>query len=212
MNRTAILGALAVAGLACDAPTETPPTTPPAAQTCATAPASPLALQIGAEKASAIQQAMQLGIVVVAFDCTEIVVLDSCSIDGGYELVARPRVDVDKRFTSRAEVEAASPLWGTSTPPLHIEPGEVLELKLVTVGQERATKDRAAKTDLQGTCGGATHFVRAVHVGAFELTGTRAGGGHEAKAGSLQECPTDTQRPSAQCRAPLQLELVPIAP
>lgn len=198
------------------APTQAPEKTPATAAgpaACPVGPASPLVLQLGAVKGSAIAQAMQLGIAVVAFDCKEIVLLDSCSIEGRYDFVAAPRTEVDRRFASRSETEAATRLWGTSTPPLRIEPGEVLALRLVTVGQERASVSTAAKQDLQGDCARATHFVRAVHVGAFELTGTRGTVNHEAKAGRLQACPAkSSQRPPPECGAPLQLELKPIGP
>jgi hypothetical protein len=186
-----------------------PPPTSDAAK-CPAGNASPLVLQLGAVKASAIERALHLGIAVVAFDCNELVPLDSCSIDGRYDFVPRPRVDVDRRIASRAE--AASPLWGKSTPPLRIEPGEVLTLKLVTLGQERATVSSAARKDLRGRCEGATHFVRAVDVGAFELTGVRGTKTTELRAGRLQECPTSAGVLATECRAPLQLELVPIGP
>lgn len=214
--------AILALAVACDpatdttAPTEVvhePPATAADPAACPVGPASPLMLQRDVQQSSTLASAMARDVAVVAFDCKDLVVLDSCNLAGHYEFVARPRTEIDRRFSSRKDVEAARPLWGTSTPALEIESGETLALKLITIGQRRANLSRVARKDLDGDCARATHFVRAVHVGAYELTGTRGTQKREQSAGDLQACTaTASQPPSPQCIAPLQLELSPIVP
>jgi hypothetical protein len=154
---------------------------------------------------------MARDLAVVAFDCTSMTVLDSCRLDGRYQFVAGRREEINRRVASPED--AAAPLWGASTPPLVLEPGETLELRAIAVGQRRANVAGAATKDLEGNCARATHFIRSARVGAYALTGKVGTTTHESKSGDLSACPSDgvsTPLPPPQCSGPLQVELVPI--
>jgi hypothetical protein len=111
-----------------------------------------------------------------------------------------------------------------------IQVGESLELKYFVSGAVNATRnyvERGAIAD-NPRCAGATHFVSAYNLGAFELLahkgasgeltvgvqGGMGGGGSTSsessnlkQGGAIDSCTTEAQR---QCRVPIRLVLQPI--
>ncbi|MBL8942885.1 MAG: hypothetical protein JNK45_07055 [Myxococcales bacterium] len=152
---------------------------------------------------------MMNDLAVVAFDCTSMEVIESCRLPGRYQFVAGRREEIDRRVSSPQE--AAVPLWGASTPPLALEPGETLELRVIAVGQRRANVAGATLADLEGECAGATHFIRSARVGAYRLTGKVGTTTHASASGELSACAGGGgSAPDPRCSGPLQVELVPI--
>lgn len=171
--------------------------------------ASPLLFQLDATEHSSLDQVMTRDLAVVAFDCTSIAVLESCRLPGRYRFVAGRREEIVRRVSSPQE--AAAPLWGASTPPLALDPGETLDLRAIAVGQRRANVAGAATDDLAGDCAGATHFVRSARVGAYRLTGRVGTTTRESAGGQLSACGGGRgSAPDPQCSVSLQVELVPI--
>jgi uncharacterized protein len=104
----------------------------------------------------------------------------------------------------------------------------------VLVGQRSTTVDKADRTELVGTCDGATHFLQRASVGAFSMaTGSvgkaaavgelfKVGGSASSESsrkaattdGSLDACrksDPDSATPPAECRAPISVQLFPVA-
>ena len=70
---------------------------------------------------------------------------------------------------STDEVQANLPLSGGSIGG-GLQRGSTLDIAMMLVGKKRTTKDGVTKEDLQGSCDGATHYVRGAMVGAFAMS------------------------------------------
>ena len=173
--------------------------------------------------------------VVVAYKGCEIQVLDRCAdpaVSGKLGAYGAPQ------FTSgtvqgfdignEGELYAKLPL-GAATLSGKVSAGESLHLKYFVSGVATTSRDALYSDDLAKLpgCAGATHFVWAYNLGAFELNsaeqnsgevqagiGNIGGGGshgHQqaslANGGNLESCSTNDQR---ACRVPIRLVLRPI--
>lgn len=185
-----------------------------------------------------LEEAVSDGVAVVAFDQSGLRLLKRCHLKGDYGyLPLEPKKDVI-RFDSAREIKANLPVGGPGL-ALKIgggfEQGKTLDLAYVMVGKRRTTWSDPTLEDVQGKCDGATHYVRAITVGAFAMkTGSRdkayavadifaasasAGGTTSGDVssvdGDLAACAGIDQtpdQPPARCRSLLRLELEPIAP
>jgi hypothetical protein len=111
-----------------------------------------------------------------------------------------------------------------------VEVGETLELRYYVSGAVSSTRNYVERSAIADNprCAGATHFVSAYNLGAFELLahkgasgsvevgvrgGAGVGGGTSSESsnlkhgGSIESCDTQAQR---QCRVPIRLVLQPI--
>jgi uncharacterized protein len=146
-------------------------------------------------------------IAVVHFDCQGLRLLRDCSVAGeyGYTGFAGPRPVTTSR-------NAPPPQGGNQ---------QAFELRFVTVGQRTMSVGQVGRAQLQGACGGATHVVRAAHVGAFHMTASQTGQGlagattsrnTTAADGDVERCnDASGPQPPPLCRALIQVILAPIA-
>ncbi len=228
--------ALGAAGCAL-APTGTaePPRYAPEDQASARAAKSttrPLVLEWPAADRAALEAQRAKGVVVVRFAAREMEVLRGCRAATAYRYEALTPKEEGLVFHTEDELDAAMPIHA-----VHLE-AKLREKKALRVGmtivgmyesEARAWKD----SDLTGDCAGATHVVRALAVGAFEISASAAvsasveatapiGGARGAhdegrevlhKDGSKWACAkaarSDTA-PPFDCGAPLRVEVAPI--
>lgn len=108
-----------------------------------------------------------------------------------------------------------------------LESGESLRLRYFVSGVAVATRDAVSKRDLPLRCAGATHFVQAYNLGAFELASTArgaasasagvhgfsAGGGTRKdvavlkRGGELDACRDEAARATRRCQVPIRVTL-----
>ena len=171
-----------------------------------------------------LEAASQESVVVVSYKACTLKVLSGCAAKGKYDFVATTPTRDEIRMASRSELYAHLPL-GAAALRGEVESGSSLKLEYVAVGQ-RIAKPPAS---LHGECEGATHFVRTITVGAYQLDAQAAAGlGVEAgvgsagagakhkdavrrlrSAGDVAACTASKGR--GECGAVLQLGLVALA-
>ena len=126
------------------------------------------------EQRGDLEIAMSEGVAVVAYDCSGMKLLKDCHLNGSYGYLGMTRKEQVVRLSDSDEVRANLPLSGVKL-SAELKRGASLDVAMVMVGKRRTTWREPTKTDLQGPCDGATHFVRAATVGAFVMeTGTKA--------------------------------------
>jgi TPR repeat protein len=192
----------------------------------------PLIVDWKTEQRGDLEVAMKTGIAVVSYSCKGIKVLPECKLDGEYGFIGMTRREQVVRLKGADEMKANLPLSGGAIGG-ELQRGSTLDIAMMLVGKKRTTKDGVTKEDLQGTCDGATHFVRGAMVGAFamsagseakvraaaEIFGVGASGGSESskqaenRDGDVTDCKTaspDSDKAPGQCGAPVRLVLAPI--
>jgi TPR repeat protein len=184
-----------------------------------------------------LEEAVADGVAVIAFDQAGLRLLKRCHLRGDYGyLPLEPKKDV-VRFESAVDVSANLPVGGPSLAAKiggGFAQGKTLDLAYIMIGKRRTTWTDPTTADLDGKCEGATHYVRAMTVGAFAMsTGARekvsaaadvfaatasasSGASTEIAStdGNLAACMTatsDSDAPPPGCRSLLRLELEPIA-
>jgi hypothetical protein len=201
---------------------------------CSSSPArrNPLVLEWPATDRATLDAKLGDGIVAVLFEGCELKVLRSCQVPGyayAYRGVSKStdgfHVANDDELFAKLPVGAAS-LAG------ELHTSRAIDVNYTSVGVLSVEPTRVARGDLQGDCAGATHFIRAVTVGAFGLTsGTSAAGKASAGAGnigagggssssvralraggSLDLCKGNAQAREPGCDVSVQLELIGVDP
>ena len=129
-------------------------------------------------------------------------------------------------MSTEQELYAQLPL-GAASLASRIESGEALKLRYFVSGVASATRDAVYRDDLPKRCAGATHFVSAYNLGAFELASTArskagasgsvagfGGGGSDAKqqsilkrGGELDACRDEAARATKRCQVPIRITL-----
>lgn len=172
------------------------------------------------------------GIVVVAYEGCKLSVLPLCEAKGAYRFEAVSPQRDGLQIKDEADLFAKLPV---AAPGLRAElaSGKAFKLDYVLVGQRIAEAPPAAMT---GDCAGATHFVRTISVGAYQMdSSARAEQGADVDAGIVQTggsrrasrsrnrgsgdvdgCASKTDLDeagarSAGCSAPVQLGLMKLA-
>jgi uncharacterized protein len=200
-------------------------------------PSSPLVVDWKAEQRADLEEAIHDGIAVVAWDDKGLRLLKGCHVTGNYGyLPVQVKKDV-VRLETADDVQANLPLGGIGLVGKiggGFSSGTTLDIALAMVGKRRTTWNAVARDDLEGNCDGATHYVRAILVGAFAMkTGSRAkaeaaveifGAGTSGQSSSSKDVDTsdgkleacekasgDEEKPPSNCGALLRLELEPIA-
>lgn len=174
-------------------------------------------------------------IAVVRYQKNEIKLLKDCYVDGAYGYVGVTKKEQFIRYDSSDELAANLPgifALGGAKLGAEMEQGTTVDIGLVIVGKRTAVRTNAQRSELQGDCTGATHFVRGATIGAFAVqTGERSkmgsvaglfGAGVSAKSassrsvsnkdGSIDKCSTATteqQKAPEGCGSLLRLELRP---
>ncbi|HEU0032085.1 MAG TPA: tetratricopeptide repeat protein [Kofleriaceae bacterium] len=184
-----------------------------------------------------LEVAMKEGVALLSYDCKTAKLVPACSLAGKYDYIGTTRREKKIEMSSADEIAANLPVGGLTW--LSDVGGKfgresALLANLVMVGKRSSAKKLAVRGDLQGSCGDATHFVRAATVGAFvveagskaeleagaTVMGKGAKGGSksstkiQAQDGELEACQKSTpdgKTPPDQCGAVVRIELEPIA-
>lgn len=161
-------------------------------------------------------------VVFVRYDGHSLIVLDGCRDElapgalGAYEALDEKRgpvetLDVADGATLCAKLPLASGLFGA-----RVRGGEGIHLSYYVSGTRKASRAAIDEREISRFpgCRGATHFVAAFDVGAFELASSRALTAPEQKVGDLARCAPsgDMGRTPAACMVPIRVALRPIAP
>lgn len=200
-------------------------------------PASPLVVDWKAEQRADLEEVIHDGIAVLSWSDKGLSLLKRCRVTGNYGyLPVQVKTDV-VRLETADDVQASLPLGGLGIAGKiggEFSKGTTLDIALAMVGKRRTTWSEVSKDDLEGQCDGASHYVRAILVGAFAMkTGTRAkaaaaveifGAGTSGQSSSSKDVATtdgklsacesatgDESKPPSGCGAILRLELEPIA-
>ncbi len=196
--------------------------------------AQTLVIDLPSAQRADLELAMKSGRAVVHYGCDGLKVLSSCELKGDYRFAGVSLKEEIVQLKSRDEVRASLPVSG-ATLGGGLTRGTSLDLAMALVGRSTALGSAATKGELTGGCDGATHFVRAVYVGAFAMkrgsgatvTATAAVFGAQADAksesdkqtnlrdGSIDACKQaspDAAQPPAQCQSVLRVELFPVKP
>ncbi len=180
-----------------------------------------------------LEAAMGGTVVVVRYDCPRVEILPGCTVDGSYSYAGTSRKEQVIQMQNMDQIKANIPISSGSVGG-EVSAGRAINLATVYVGRRSTTVNYLNSGDLQGQCDGATHFVRSASLGAFSMaTGTKgkaavvaemfgvgAGASSDSERnslnsdGSLESCrgssPADSDPPD-ECRAPVKIELMPIA-
>ena len=207
-----------------------------AAPSCAGSPkyAKPLIVDLDPDARVDLEATMKKGIAVVAYDCQSFRVLSACKLpDSAYEYAGVSRKEQVVQMNSMDDLHANMPI-NSAKLGAEVKSGRSIDLALVLIGRRSTTLAQVTREELVGSCDGATHFVQTATLGAFSMAtgsvgkaavvaemfdyGGAAKSESERKAmnkdGSLDECrksSPDSETPPAECRAPLRVELFPIA-
>ncbi len=194
-------------------------------------PLSPLIVEWPGISKVTLDSVSKRGIVVVSYASCALKVLSGCSATGRYEYTsvtpARDKIKID----SQDDLYARLPLGAVSLKG-ELARGNNLELDYIAVGQRVASD---APVELTGDCEGATHYVRTITIGAYNLDASaRAQAGASVEAGNAgiggmrkegdrrlhgsgdvercagQSSNTEDAALVAGCGAPLQLDLAPL--
>lgn len=194
--------------------------------------AQPLVVDLNAAQRTDLELAMKSGRAVVGYGCEGLKVLTACTLKGDYKFAGVSLKEEVIQLKSADEVRASLPISG-ATLSGEVTRGTSLDLAIAMVGRGTALASDAAKGELSGQCDGATHFVRAVYVGAFAMkrgsgaevstAATIFGAGGDAKSqsskqtdmrdGSLDDCKKaspDADAPPAQCASSIRVQLFPL--
>jgi hypothetical protein len=177
---------------------------------------------------------MRHGLIAVRYVGSEMTVLHQCRVYGKYRYVGGTRKEDEVTINDEDSLHANLPV-GAAKLEGQLQRSGKLTVKMSIVGRYEAEKAIVSGDDLAGDCTGATHFVLAVTVGAFDFyagadatvsgaagIGSAGAGGQSAasratieKDGDVDACrqatPSDVG-PPAQCGAPVRLEVAPLAP
>ncbi len=200
-------------------------------------PSTPLVIDWQPDQRADLEEAIHDGVAIVAWDDKGLRLLKRCRLAGNYGyLPVQMKRDV-VRLESADDVKANLPLGGAGivgSIGAGFSQGTTLDIALAIVGKRRTTWTDVARDDMTGDCAEATHYVRAVTVGAFAMkTGTRTkaaiaaqifGAGMSAGTGSnkdisstdgkIEACDKVTgeeTKPPGECAALLRIELEPIS-
>jgi TPR repeat protein len=197
----------------------------------------PLVVDWRPEQRVDLEVAMSEGLAVVAYDCKGMELLADCRVDGTYGFKGVVLKQQLIRLADADEIKMNLPLSGAALVArldAELDRGATLDLATALVGNLTSTRFAVTRPDLDGSCQGATHFVRGANVGAFvmqagnrasvatsaALFGAGAGAGSTSSRmsrvedGRLEACeeldPTNGG-PPRNCGALIRLHLVPIA-
>lgn len=144
---------------------------------------NPLIVEWAGTDKVALESISKRGVVVVQYVGCKLRVLQRCEAKGKYAFSAvtvhRDTLDIkdDKDLFSKLPVASQS-LKG------ELKSGKTLKLDYVLVGQELASPE---PTELSGDCTGATHYVRTISLGAYDMhTTATANSGTDVDVGIVQ--------------------------
>ncbi len=192
----------------------------------------PLLIEWPAADRAQLEAAAGQGLVAVRYDGCALRVLSRCELEGGYDFHGTTHKRDELRIRDRDALWAEIPLGAARLEGALSRQGQ-LNVDMMVVGQREANVDVARAIGSSAACGGATHVVTSMTVGAFALYAGAAmnanasagvyGAGAGAKVsretetlrsdGDLATCEDsgrDAQAPPSQCGALLRVELAPL--
>lgn len=167
--------------------------------------AEPMVVDLGPDRRVDLEVAMKDGIVVVAYDCKQLRVLPDCHVRGSYGFVGTTEKEQVVTLEGEGEIRANLPFSGRK-----LASSGALDVTLATVGKRRTTWTTVRSEDLEGSCAGATHFVRGAVVGAFVLKSEKGVVDRDGELAACRKATADARDAPAQCAALLRLDLVAI--
>jgi hypothetical protein len=194
--------------------------------------ARPLVLEWPAADRAALEAQRAKGVVVVRYAQHEMEVLRGCRADAAYRYASITPKEEGLVFHTTDELDAAMPIHAVRL-EAKLREKRSLNVGMTIVGMYESDARGWRGTDLQGDCTGATHVVRALAVGAFEISASAAvsagvsvkapiggaGATHDEarevlhRDGTKSACAKATLRdagPPYDCGAPLRLEVAAI--
>lgn len=180
-----------------------------------------------------LEASMKTGLVVVAYDCTSLRVLDSCKAPhSDYEYARVGIKEETVQLKAMNDLKANLPI-GAAKLSGEISAGRSIDLALVSIGRHSSARSKVAKTALTGDCDGATHVVTKAYLGAFSMAtgssgkmaavaemfsrGASASSSTERSGartdGSLDACRAadeEATAPTPKCKTALRVELTPL--
>ncbi len=194
--------------------------------------ARPLVLEWPAADRAALESQRAKGIVVVRYAQHEMEVLRGCRATATYRYASITPKEEGLVFRTADELDAAMPIHAVKL-EAKLRENKSLRVAMTIVGMYESDARAWKEADLSGDCAGATHVVRALAVGAFEISASAATsaalsakapiGGAEAsheesrevlhKDGSKGACAkasTADVAPPYDCGAPLRVEVAAI--
>lgn len=132
---------------------------------------SPFLVDWEATQLAALDAAMQNdGALVVAYDGPRLRLLENCHVTGRYvpKRVTEESGHVRLRSAEDAAVGVALIPGLEQQVSARVERGSSVDFKYTVLGKTVHERLTARTSELSGNCRGATHFIRAVFVGAFE--------------------------------------------
>ncbi len=180
---------------------------------------------------------MREGVAIVRYDGDSLALLKDCRVAGQYGFIGTTRKEQMIRLEDADEIRVNMPLSGLALVANlqgELARGSVLDVALVWIGQLRTTFSQVELAQLEGSCQGATHFIRGAMVGAFGMrtsrraeaqsvaklfsvgvdAGSRSKSDIQVVEGDLTDCgraTPDSDRAPPQCGVPIRLELNAIA-
>jgi TPR repeat protein len=193
----------------------------------------PLVVDLPSAARLDLEVAMKAGVPVVRYDCGKLELVKGCRLDGGFEYAGVSLKEDVVVLRNRDEVRANLPISG-ATIAASLDRGTSLQLAVAMIGKQSTTVQEATQAELEGSCDGATHFVRAALVGAFAMqrasdasvkaaaeifgaglsAATSADRDATMRDGKVDDCRSaapEASSPPGQCASSIRLELVPIA-
>jgi hypothetical protein len=136
--------------------------------------ASPLLVDVEPTERVDLEVALREGDGVVAVELTcksGLRLLPSCKAPGAYAFKGATLKEQVVSFQTSDELRANLPSLGAALPKLSAEMarGATLDVALAMIGKLRASRPVIGRDDLEGDCGGATHFIRGATIGAFAM-------------------------------------------
>ncbi|PKN49708.1 MAG: hypothetical protein CVU63_01375 [Deltaproteobacteria bacterium HGW-Deltaproteobacteria-20] len=165
-------------------------------------------LLVGADEAfhASLQRASAQGVVVVAYGCDGLRVLEGCRAPGSYAFAATTRVDHAARVTQ-------DETWNLplSREAVALSGEQVLDVATARLGLLSTTTDAVHGDELRGDCASSTHFVRSVSLGVAATRRGAVGSAVSAENVLGATVPEGCGEGADRRCAPTQLHLQPIA-
>jgi hypothetical protein len=165
---------------------------------------------------AALETTVEGTVAVVRYDGCTLELLDDCRLSGEYLLEDSSRSTGGFTVRDLGGLRSRLPL-GVASLSGEIDGGAALTLKYVTATTANARLSTRTRGMLSGSCDRATHFVRAMVRGAYEIAVDRGaaakGGGRIVRdGGDLKRCSDrKTAAGDAACRAIVQVVLTPVS-
>lgn len=189
--------------------------------------ASPLVTEWPASEKAHLESLLQSQAVVVAYEGCDLRILEGCRPEGQYAFQRTTLASDTIEITDAGDLYAKLPL-GAASLEAELSASGRLAIRTTAVGQVRLIED--VSVPRTSACEGATHVVRAISVGAYDMIAggdVRGGAGVSAgpiaagarrrveqrqlrSGGDPQQCSQTADEPHRDCRSPLQLFLTPV--